>query len=121
MYHKSKRMINLENRVNKVKDLILNNKVSNTIKEAFYSFKTPYPEYLFSDGGEDYLVEYKKGKTEDNKVIVEFKTTPDPKFALDISKVFIFKKYYIRYIINKTSKEYGRSSDFRFKRFLTYR
>ena len=120
IYYKPQWLIKIQNRVNKVTNTIVNNPISNCIKEAFYSLNFPYQEYLFSDDGEDYLVDYKKGKTEDGKIIVEFRTTPELKYALDVSKMIIFKKYYVKYVINRTSKEYGRRGDFRFKRYLIY-
>ena len=115
-----KKIISFINFYNKIVNFLVNNRVSIFIKEAFYSLSFPYQEHLFSDEEMDYLVDYKKGKTEDGKVIVEFRTTPELKYALDISKMIIFKKYYIKYVVNKTSKAYGRKGGFRFKRFLIY-
>jgi len=115
-----KKIISFVNFYNKIINFLVNNKISIFIKEAFYLlFGIPYPEYLFSNDEGDYLVDYQKGKTEEGKTIVEFRTTPELKFALDVSKMWFWKKYYIRYIVNKTAKEYGRSQ-FRFKRMLTY-
>jgi hypothetical protein len=115
-----KKIISFVNFWNKIENFLVNNKVSIFIKEAFYLlFGVPYPEYLFSDNEGDYLVDYQKGKTEEDKTIVEFRTTPELRFALDVSKMWFWKKYYIRYVVNKTAKEYGRGT-FRFKRILTY-
>lgn len=116
-----KKVIYYVNKYNRFENFIVNNKVSIFIKELFYRtlIGVPYPEYLFSDNENDYLVDYKKGKTKEGKVIVEFTTSPTYKFALDVSKMWVFKKYYIKYIINKTSKEYKRGT-FRFKRILIY-
>lgn len=114
-----KKIISFVNFYNKIVNFLVNNKISIFIKEAFYLFGVPYPEYLFSDDEGDYLVDYKKGKTEDRKTIVEFRTTPELKYALDLSKMWFWKKYYVRYVVNKTAKEYGRGL-FRFRRILTY-
>lgn len=115
-----KKIISIVNKWNKIVNFFVNNRISIWIKEAFYVLAgVPYPEYLFSDTEGDYLVDYQKGKTEEGKVIVEFRTTPELKYALDVSKMWFWKKYYIRHVVNKTAKEYGRGS-FRFKRILTY-
>lgn len=113
-------IISFVNYWNKIENFLVNNKISILIKEAFYLlFGVPYPEYLFSNEDNDYVVDLQKGKTEDGKIIVEFRTTPDVKYALNVSKMWFWKKYYIKYVVNKTAKEYGRST-FRFKRILTY-
>lgn len=115
-----KKIISFINFYNKIVNFLVNNRVSIFIKEAFYLLNSPYQEYLFSDEQGDYLVDYQKGKTENGKTIVEFRTTHDMKYALNISKFIFFKKYYIKHIINRTSKECGRNGDFRFKKFLIY-
>lgn len=121
MYYKPQWIIKAQNALNKVMNAIVNNPLSNWIKETFYLlFGVPYPEYLYNPEAKDYVVRYLKGKTEDGKPLVEVSTTPDIKYALDVSKVAFYKKRYMLYAINKTWKLQGGEGEYRFKRILTY-
>lgn len=112
--------ISMANRWNAVENFLVNNKVSIFIKEAFYSLRVPYPEYLYNAEANDYVVRYTKGRTEDGKPMVEVSTTPDLKYALDVSKINYFKKKYMIYAINKTWKMNNGEGEYRTKRILTY-
>jgi len=121
IYYKPQWLIKIQNKVNKVLNVIVNNPISNWIKEAFYSaFGVPYPEYMFNPVQNDYVVRYVKGKSEDGKPMVEVSTTPDLKYALDVSKMWIWKKKYMLYAVNKTWKLNEGEGEYRFKRVLTY-
>lgn len=115
-----KKIISFVNFYNKIINFLVNNKISIFIKEAFYSLRVPYPEYLYNDDVNDYVVRYTKGKTEDGKPMVEVSTTPDLKYALDVSKMNYFKKKYMIYAINKTWKMNNGEGEYRTKRILTY-
>lgn len=113
--------ISMANRWNKIENFLVNNKVSILINETFYLlFGVPYPEYLYNAEVKDYVVRYTKGRTEDGKPMVEVSTTPDLKYALDVSKMNYFKKKYMIYAINKTWKMNGGEGEYRIKRILTY-
>lgn len=116
-----KKIISCVNKYNRFENFIVNNKVSIFIKELFYLlFGVPYPEFLFNDEENDYITFYQKGKTEDGNTVVEFRTSPDVRYAVNVSKFWFGKKYYMKYAVNKTSKMYGRNGSYRFKRILTY-
>lgn len=116
-----KKIVSFVNFYNKALNFLLNNRVSILIKEAFYSlFGVPYPEYLYNTEIGDYVVRYTKGRTEDGKPMVEVSTTPELKYALDVSKMNYFKKRYMIYAINKTWKLNGGEGEYRIKRILTY-
>lgn len=132
MEYKSPLIISIQNKVNKVVNAILNNKFSNFIKECFYQlFGVPYPEYLYNDLTGDYVVSYTQGRSEQSYYFYsiktpfkltmgELRTTPDTKWALDISKYNVIKKKYLIYAINRTLREAGGQGVFRVKRILTY-
>lgn len=115
-----KKIISLFNWWNKIENFFVNNRVSIWIKEEFYSFRVPYPEYLYNDDAKDYVVRYTKGRTEDGKPMVEVSTTPELKYALDVSKMNYFKKRYMIYAINKTWEMNSGEGEYRTKRILTY-
>lgn len=121
MWATEKVFISIANKWNKIENFFINNRVSIFIKEAFYSlFGVPYPEYLYNPEVKDYVVRYTKGRTEDGKPMVEVSTTPELKYALDVSKMNYLKKRYMIYAINKTWKINGGESEYRIKRILTY-
>jgi len=121
MWATEKTFISIANKWNTVENFFVNNKVSIFIKEAFYSlFGVSYPEYLYNSVANDYVVRYTKGRTEDGKPMVEVSTTPDLKYALDVSKMNYLKKRYMIYAINKTWKMNSGEGEYRTKRVLTY-
>lgn len=120
MLETEKLFISMANRWNKIENFFINNRVSIFIKEAFYSLRVPYPEYIYNDDVNDYVVRYTKGRTEDGKPMVEVSTTPELKYALDVSKINYFKKRYMIYAINKTWKMNSGEGEYRTKRILTY-
>lgn len=127
-YKSQEDMLKVESRIiyyiniwNKAESYLINNSVSIFIKETFYSlFGVPYPEYVYNAESNDYVVRYTKGRTEDGKPMVEVSTTPELKYALDVSKMNYFKKRYMIYAINKTWKLNGGDGEYRTKRILTY-
>lgn len=121
MWATEKTFISIANKWNTIENFFVNNKVSIFIKEAFYSlFGVPYPEYLYNAEANDYVVRYTKGRTEDGKPMVEVSTTPELKYALDVSKMNYLKKRYMIYAINKTWKINSGEGEYRTKRILTY-
>jgi hypothetical protein len=106
----------------KVINWIVNNPLSNLIKETFYFiFGIPYPEYIYNDSTSEYVVSYIKGRNEDGETVVEFKTTPEVEYALDTSQMWFWKKRRMLHGVNKTWGIYNGDGVYRFKRILTYR
>ena len=121
MWDLEKKIISVINKWNTIENFLVNNKVSIFIKESFYSlFGVPYPEYFYNAESNDYVVRYTKGRTQDGKPMVEVSTTPELKYALDVSKMNYFKKRYMIYAINKTWKMNSGEGEYRTKRILTY-
>ena len=103
MWDLEKKIISVINKWNTIENFLVNNKVSIFIKESFYSlFGVPYPEYLY------------------NAEANEVSTTPELKYALDVSKMNYFKKRYMIYAINKTWKMNSGGGEYKTKRVLTY-
>lgn len=125
-------VIRIVNLYNKIYNFLYNNRFMNAIKELFYQLLgVPYPEYMYNDLVNDYVVSFTKGKAEEfyyvfgiktpfRKTLVEVKTSPNMKYALDISKYNIVRKKYTFYIVNRTLKEFGGDGIYRTKRILTY-
>ncbi len=127
-----KKIISFVNFYNKIINFLVNNKVSIFIKEAFYWFGVPYPEYVYNDALNEYIVSYGQGwmqgyytvlgvKINAPVLVSEASSTPDFSRALDVSKYPIWKKKYLLFMINKTyMKSENPNGKYRLKRILTY-
>lgn len=123
-----KKLIGFSNKWNSIENKIVNNRLSNWIKELFYQlFGVPYPEYLYNEKMNDYVVAYSQGfvpTTLNFKgfsipfigFATEISTTPEQKFALNVAKLWVLKRNYIKSMVNKSWKKYGGEGVYRSKR-----
>lgn len=125
-----KGIIKFVNRYNRIANFFTNNKLSLFTKNIFYSwFGTKYPEYMYNDEMDHYIVYIARELTR-NKVI-HFSATPVDRMnmAVDFSKYGYLKKRSLLKLVNQAINIHNRNlsednqirGKFRYKKILEYK
>jgi hypothetical protein len=128
------KVIKTRNFVNKQVNKVVNNPLSNWLKEVAYQVGgVPYPEFLChkSDDEYEYLRLFVKDYPTKNLVLrwirlllrkelfeVRVQLTSSSEFAMDVSKLWLWKKIQLKNYVNKFFRG---DKVFRFRRILTYK